>query len=122
ARVGARASARAKYTSPLAEQPRQRSAKPFRRAQLPHGTPFPSGISVDRYTPAFQAEVEGALPSCPSIFNSSSERVCLFRDLHVSRIPARRLRPTEAGTRRSNASCPFSALISERANHRDRLR
>jgi hypothetical protein len=36
---------------PLAEQFRQRSAKPPRRVQLPHGTPiFLSSIGVERYT------------------------------------------------------------------------
>ena len=36
---------------PLAEQPRQRSAKPPRRVQLSHGTPiFLSSIGVERYT------------------------------------------------------------------------
>jgi hypothetical protein len=57
---------------PLAEQRRQRSAKPRRRVRPPHGTPFSAGISVERYTSVFQTGVEGALPSCPSTFSERS--------------------------------------------------
>lgn len=46
---------------PLAEQFRRRSAKPFTLVQFQHGTPFRS-IGVERYTPAFQAGVQGAIP------------------------------------------------------------
>jgi hypothetical protein len=31
-----------------------------------------SGISVERYTPVFQTGIEGALPSCPSIFRDAN--------------------------------------------------
>ena len=57
---------------PLAEQLRQRSAKPRRRARLPHGTPVSPGISVERHTPVFQNGIEGALPSCPSACSERS--------------------------------------------------
>ena len=47
---------------PLAEQPRQRSAKPCRMVQLHYGTPIFSSISVERYTPVFQTGIQGAIP------------------------------------------------------------
>ena len=73
-RAEAKASARTNFIFhiPLAEQVRRRFAKPQRLVQFQHGIRILSGIGVDRHTSVFQTEIEGALPSCPSILRDAN--------------------------------------------------
>src|SRR5581483_5139894 len=67
---------------PLAEQPRQRSAKPFRWVQLPHGTPISAGPPGENHCWAAVTSVGGPLTTTitglddrtsPSAFVPSTE-------------------------------------------------
>ena len=42
---------------------------------IPARDSISSGLSVDRHTPVFQTGIEGALPSCPSIFRDAKTGV-----------------------------------------------
>src|SRR5436309_21806 len=86
-RAEAKVSVRTSISYPVGRADQAAACKAAEAGAIPARDSISSGIGVERHTPVFQTEVEGALPSCPSISQ-------------VNRLPRQRPRTVEGACAR----------------------